>query len=89
VMAEADKAPVSLGTSTSSAIVRAPPTPTRVPARVMCQGLNEGQVSEAATFYTAGRSLAWIAARYDVSHTTVAAALRRRRVQLRPRPDWI
>jgi hypothetical protein len=48
VMAEADKAPVSLGTSTSSAIVRAPPTPTRVPARVMCQGLNEGQVSEAA-----------------------------------------
>jgi hypothetical protein len=52
------------------------------------QGLTDEQTSEAATFYAAGRSLAWLAARYDVSHTTVATALRRRDVTLRPRAGW-
>jgi lambda repressor-like predicted transcriptional regulator len=52
------------------------------------QGLNDDQVSEAATLYTTGRSLAWIGVRYDVSHTTVANALRRRGISLRPRPGW-
>jgi len=52
------------------------------------QGLNDEQVSEAATLYAAGRSLAWLGARYDISHTTVSAALRKRGVQLRPRPGW-
>jgi transcriptional regulator of aromatic amino acid metabolism len=38
--------------------------------------------------YSDGKSLAWLGARYDVSHTTVAAALRRQGMQLRPRPGW-
>jgi transcriptional regulator of aromatic amino acid metabolism len=53
------------------------------------QGLNDEQVSEAAMLYAAGRSLAWLGARYDVSHTTVATALRRHGFQLRRRPGWI
>ena len=52
------------------------------------QGLDDKQISEAATLYAAGRSLAWLGGRYGVSHTTVAAALRRQGVQLRPRPGW-
>ena len=52
------------------------------------QGLDDKQISEAATLYAAGRSLAWLGRRYGVSHTTVAAALRRQGVPLRPRPGW-
>ena len=40
------------------------------------QGLTQEQVSEAAGLYAKGRSLAWLGARYNVSRTTVAAALR-------------
>jgi hypothetical protein len=50
------------------------------------QGLNDEQVSEAATLYTAGKSLACLGSRYYVSHTTIAAALRREGIHLRPRP---
>jgi hypothetical protein len=39
------------------------------------QGLSDVQVDEAATLYTAGKSLAWLGAHFDVSHTTVATAL--------------
>ena len=53
------------------------------------QGLNEEQVNGAARLYIAGKSLAWIGAVYGVSHTTVAAALRRKDVELRPRPGWV
>lgn len=53
------------------------------------QGLNDGQVSEAAMLYAAGRSLAWLGARYSVAYTTVATALRRQGFQLRRRPGWI
>jgi hypothetical protein len=53
------------------------------------QGLSDEQVAEAATLYTAGKSLAWLGARYGVSHTTVAAALRRRGMTLRPRPGSV
>ena len=52
------------------------------------QGLTSEQVSEAAKLYAAGHSLAWLGARYGVSHTTVATALRRQGIQLRPRPGW-
>ena len=52
------------------------------------QGMNDGQVREAATLYAAGKSLAWLGNRYGVSHTTVAAALRRQGLQLRRRPGW-
>ena len=52
------------------------------------QGLTQEQVSKAAGLYAKGRSLAWLGARYNVSHTTVAAALRRKGIQLRPRPGW-
>ena len=38
--------------------------------------------------YADGKSLAWLGDRYDVSHTTVAAALRRHGMQLRSRPGW-
>lgn len=47
------------------------------------------QVNEAAELYAAGRSLAWLGSRYDVSHTTIAYALRRQGVPSRPRPGWI
>lgn len=40
------------------------------------QGLAIEQASEAGMFYADGKSLAWLGARYDVSHTTVAAAPR-------------
>ncbi|HTQ22295.1 helix-turn-helix domain-containing protein [Mycobacterium sp.] len=53
------------------------------------QGLTDEQVNEAAELYAAGRSLAWLGSRYDVSHTTIAYALRRQGVLLRPRPGWI
>jgi transcriptional regulator of aromatic amino acid metabolism len=46
------------------------------------------QSVEAEVLYCGGKSLAWLDARYDVSHTTVAASLRRRGMQLRPRPGW-
>lgn len=52
------------------------------------QGLKDEQVREAVTLYAAGNSLAWLGERYDVSHTTVATALRRQGIQLRPRPGW-
>ena len=52
------------------------------------QGLTDDQVREAATFYSAGRSLAWLGVRYGISHTTIATALRRQGIQLRPRPGW-
>jgi hypothetical protein len=39
--------------------------------------------------YTAGKSLAWLGAGYDVSHTTVATALRRHGLQLRAGPGWV
>jgi hypothetical protein len=32
------------------------------------QGLRDEQVNEAAELYAAGRSLAWLGSRYDVSH---------------------
>lgn len=50
------------------------------------QGLTTVQISDAASFYAAGRSLAWIGAQYGVSHTTVAAERRQQGIQLRPRP---
>ena len=51
------------------------------------QGLTNKQAREAANLYTAGRSLAWIAWRFGgISPTTVARALRRQGVSLRPRP---
>ena len=49
------------------------------------QGLTDRQVNEAAHFYSAGRSLAWLANRYGVSPMTVSMAFRRHGVQLRPR----
>jgi hypothetical protein len=52
------------------------------------QGLTNEQVSEAAKLYDAGHSLACIATHLDVSHTTVAATLRRLGIRLRPRPGW-
>jgi hypothetical protein len=52
------------------------------------QGLADEQVSEAAELYSAGKSLAWIGARFGVSHTTIATALRRQEIHLRPRPGW-
>jgi hypothetical protein len=57
-------------------------------ATIRRQGLNDGQVSEAATLYSSGRSLACLAARYSVSHTTIAASFRRQEIRLRPRPGW-
>jgi hypothetical protein len=39
------------------------------------QGLTSEQSAEAEMLYSDGKSLAWLGARYDVSHTTVAAAL--------------
>ena len=50
------------------------------------QGLNDEQVNEAAALYAAGKSLAWLGARFGVSHTTIAIALRQQGIQLRPRP---
>jgi hypothetical protein len=51
------------------------------------QGLNNEETREAANLYTTGHSLAWIANYFGgISPTTVARALRRRGVQLRPRP---
>jgi hypothetical protein len=56
-------------------------------ATIRRQGLTDEQAREAATFYNVGRSLAWIAARYGgISPTTVARALRRQGIHLRPRP---
>jgi len=52
------------------------------------QGLTSEQSAEAGMLYSDGKSLAWLGARYGVSHTTVAAALRRQGMQLRPRPGW-
>ncbi|MGB5151626.1 MAG: hypothetical protein WBN99_17200 [Mycobacterium sp.] len=49
------------------------------------QELIDEHVSEAAKLYAAGHSLAWRGARYGTSHTTIANALRRQGVQLRPR----
>jgi hypothetical protein len=49
-------------------------------------GLTDEELREAVHYYTADHSLAWIGARFNVSPTTVAAALRRQGVQLRPRP---
>jgi hypothetical protein len=51
------------------------------------QGLTDEQVKKPADQCAAGRSLAWIAAHSDVSHPTVAAALRRHGVQLRSKQD--
>ena len=51
------------------------------------QGLTIEEESEAEMLYADGKSLAWLGARYNVSHTTVAA-LRRQGMQLRPRPGW-
>jgi hypothetical protein len=51
------------------------------------QGLTDEQTTEAAELYIAGRSLAWIADHFGgLSPTTVARALRRQQVPLRPRP---
>jgi lambda repressor-like predicted transcriptional regulator len=50
------------------------------------QGLTEKQTREAADYYIAGRSLAWLATRCGVSPTTVSRALQRQGVTLRPRP---
>jgi lambda repressor-like predicted transcriptional regulator len=58
-------------------------------APIRRQGLRAEDVMEAATLYGAGKSLAWLGARYGVSHTTVATALRRQGLQLRPPPGWI
>jgi hypothetical protein len=52
------------------------------------QGLTDEQVIEAANFYTADRSLAWLAVRYTVSPMTVSRALRHHGVTLRPRLVW-
>jgi lambda repressor-like predicted transcriptional regulator len=52
------------------------------------QGLNDEQVSEAATLYASGKSLAWLGSRFGVSHTTIAAAFKQQGIQLRPRPGW-
>ena len=52
------------------------------------RGLTEEQANEATGLYVAGRSLAWLDARYRVSHTTVATALRRQGIPFRPRPGW-
>jgi hypothetical protein len=52
------------------------------------QGLTDEQVIEAANFYTAGRSLAWLAVRYSVWPMTVSRVLRHHGVTLRPRPGW-
>jgi hypothetical protein len=50
------------------------------------RGLTIEQSAEAEMLYSDGKSLAWLGARYDVSHTTVASALRRQGMQLRSRP---
>jgi hypothetical protein len=51
------------------------------------EGLSTEQADKAANFYAAGRSLAWIADHFGgISPTTVARALRRQGVPLRPRP---
>lgn len=51
------------------------------------QGLTVDQAREAADLYQAGRSLAWIAVYVGgFSPTTVARALKRQGVSLRPRP---
>jgi lambda repressor-like predicted transcriptional regulator len=51
------------------------------------QGLTNDQAREAATLYTAGRSLAWIANHFGgISPTTIARALRRQGLSLRSRP---
>jgi Helix-turn-helix domain len=56
-------------------------------AKLRRQGLTDEQAREAATYYAAGRSLAWIANHFGgISPTTVARALRRRGISLRPRP---
>jgi hypothetical protein len=52
------------------------------------QGLTIEQSAEAEMLYSDGKSLAWLFARYDVSHKTVAAALRRQGMQLRTHPGW-
>jgi hypothetical protein len=52
------------------------------------QCVTDDQVDEAVGLYSTGKSLAWIGSRYNVSHTTVAAAPRWRGVQLRPRRGW-
>ena len=52
------------------------------------QGLADEQISEAADLYAAGKSLAWLGARYSVSHTTVATALRRKGIRPRSQPGW-
>jgi hypothetical protein len=50
------------------------------------QGLTDKQARQAAYFYRGGRSLAWIASHFgSVSPTTVARALRREGLELRPR----
>ena len=38
------------------------------------QGLATEQASEAGMFYADGKSLAWLGARYDVSHMSVCGA---------------
>jgi hypothetical protein len=53
------------------------------------RGLKLEQVTEAAALYEKGKSLAWLGARYDVSHTTVAAELRKQGIQLRARRGWL
>jgi hypothetical protein len=51
------------------------------------QGFTSEQTREAADLYQVGRSLAWIANRFGgISPTTVARALRKQGVSLRPRP---
>jgi hypothetical protein len=39
------------------------------------QGLTNEQVREAAKLYVSGKSLGWLAARFGVSHTTIAVFL--------------
>jgi hypothetical protein len=57
--------------------------------RLRRQGLTADQAREAVTLYESGRSLAWIANHFDgLSPSTVARALRRQGIQLRPRPGW-
>jgi hypothetical protein len=62
--------------------------PPRKGVTIRRQGLTDEQLTEAAKLYAEGDSLLSVGAHFGVSQTTIATALRRQGVQLRPRPGW-
>ena len=67
---------------------RSPLPPQNDPKPRLKRFLNAQGVTDIAARYEAGETTQQIGNRYGISHTTVAAALRRQGMHLRPRPGW-